>query len=87
MPTDIQGVIQRKVNEVDDINFAEILYTDSQGRPEYMCQAAPGTLSSAASWRIRKITYTGETKEVTTWADGNDKFDNIADNYASLTYT
>ena len=44
MPTDIQGVIQRKVNEVDDINFATILFKDGMGRPEYVCQAAPGTL-------------------------------------------
>lgn len=49
----------------------------------YTCEAMPGSLSSAAKWRIsKKVTSTG----VTTWADGDGNFDNVADNRAALTY-
>ena len=50
----------------------------------YFCEAPVGVLSSEAGWRISRLTTaTGETK----WADGNTKYDNIADNRASLTYS
>jgi hypothetical protein len=50
----------------------------------YICEAAPGTASSAALWRICKVTdATGNT----VWADGNGNFDNVADNRASLSYS
>lgn len=49
----------------------------------YFCEAPAGILSSEAGWRISEFTAsTGELK----WADGNTKYDNIADNRASLTY-
>lgn len=52
----------------------------------YVCEALPGTLSSAASWRIKRISVSGTVTTVS-WADGNSSFDNIADNRASLSYS
>ena len=52
----------------------------------YQCQAEPGTLTSAAKWRIRKILKVGTVTTIS-WADGNTEFDNIADNRAILTYS
>jgi hypothetical protein len=53
----------------------------------YRGEAAPGSATSAAVWRIRKLTF-GPGDDVTiTWADGNSSFDNVWDNRAALTYT
>lgn len=51
----------------------------------YVGEADPGTATSAASWRVKKIDTTSGT--TVTWADGNASFDNIYDNRASLTYS
>ncbi len=51
----------------------------------YLGEADPGTLESAASWRIKKIDTTDDI--VITWADGNNNYDNIWDNRLSLTYS
>lgn len=52
---------------------------------QYVGSAAPGTPTSANTWRIQKIDST--TGTVVTWADGNTNFDNIWDNRESLTYS
>lgn len=52
----------------------------------YKGEAAPGASTSAAQWRIAKITTTGNDIDIT-WADGNTGFDNIWDNRASLSYS
>lgn len=51
----------------------------------YIGEADPGVASSAASWRIKKMTIVGTVTAIA-WADGNGNFDNIWDNRASLTY-
>ena len=49
----------------------------------YFCEAPVGVDTDEAGWRISELTVsTGETK----WADGDTKYDNIADNRAHLTY-
>lgn len=55
------------------------------GAVTYYGKAKPGTLTSAAAWQIRKIDESSGTE--ITWADGEDSFDNIWDNYASLSYS
>lgn len=50
----------------------------------YSGDAAPGTATSAASWRIQRLTKADSTL---LWADGNANFDNVWDNYASLSYS
>lgn len=51
----------------------------------YFGWAAPGTATSAASWRIQRMSVSG-TVTTMEWADGNVTSDNIWDNRASLTY-
>ena len=55
----------------------------------YRGEAAPGTATSAALWRIRKITIdnSGEGDVVTTWAGDTADFDKIWDNRLGLSYT
>jgi hypothetical protein len=55
----------------------------------YIGEAAPGTLSSAASWRIQRITFItpGEDDAEIEWADGDSDFNNVWNNRASLTYS
>lgn len=50
----------------------------------YVGEAEPGTATSAASWRVKRMTIADAT---IVWADGNSNFDNIWDNRASLTYS
>ena len=53
----------------------------------YYGYANPGTATSAASWRIMKMDKSADPDFTITWADGNDNYDNIWDNRASLTYS
>jgi len=50
----------------------------------YLGEAAIGSATSAAVWRVRKIDKTSDM--VITWADGDDLFDNVWDDRVSLTY-
>ena len=50
----------------------------------YVGEALPGTATSAALWRVQRITVANNT---ILFADGNAKFDNIWDNYATLSYS
>jgi hypothetical protein len=68
----------------DELPLALIVDSATTAGYTYICEALPGTLSSAAGWRIQKIT---DATGTTVWADGNAKFDNVADNRASLTYS
>lgn len=51
----------------------------------YIGEAPVGSPTSRAIWRIKRMTLTGNNFDID-WADGNDDFDNIWDNRASLTY-
>ena len=58
-----------------------IIATD--GTYTYICKALAGTATSEASWQIKRIEdETGNT----TWCDSNTVFDNVQDNYSTLTY-
>lgn len=52
----------------------------------YIGEAKPGTLTSASSWRIRRIETTGGLREIY-FANGQDKFNQVWDDRASLTYS
>jgi hypothetical protein len=52
----------------------------------YIGEAQPGTATSAASWRVKRVVFTGDDS-TTLFADGNSNFDNIWDNRASLSYS
>lgn len=51
----------------------------------YIGEAAVGTATSAASWRIKRMTDTGDL--VIDWADGDDSFDNVWADRATLSYS
>lgn len=53
----------------------------------YLGQAVPGTDTSAAGWRIQKLTFGVDGDVSSQWADGNASFDNIWDDRASLSYS
>jgi len=55
-------------------------------RPEYVGDAAPGTKTSVAKWRIKKIGYSGNASVSTLFAGGTAEFDKIWDNRASYSY-
>lgn len=57
------------------------------GLPEYIGLASPGTATSAASWQIRKLTYSGTNVTELNFADGNLNFDNVWDDHATLSYS
>lgn len=61
---------------------------NADGLLEYICEAEPGVVTSAATWRIRKLVYdsTGFNTQVI-WANGNRFFNNIQDNYATYSYS
>ena len=60
----------------------------ANGKLEYLCEAEPASATSAVVWRIRKFVYdsAGFLTQVL-WADGDRKFDNVQDNYATLSYS
>lgn len=51
----------------------------------YQGWADPTAATSAASWKIRRISISGTVTRIQ-WADGDLSFDNVWDNRASLTY-
>ena len=69
---------------------AQTVRTDTDGAtPEtiYRGKANPGTATSAASWRVERIVIAGDGDVSILFADGNDSYDNIWDNRASLSYS
>lgn len=52
----------------------------------YLGNAVAGTATNSATWKIRRITETGDDA-VIEYADGNAAFDNVWDNRASLSYS
>jgi len=63
----------------------KILYDDAT-TVEYFGWAAVGTATSAASWKIMRISYTGNDF-VIEWAEGSASYTNIWDNRATtVTY-
>lgn len=54
----------------------------------YVGKAAIGTATSAALWQVKKIDESGTPQTlVITWADGDDSYNNVWDNRASLSYS
>lgn len=76
---DPSGVVKRKVTGNLAVKIVE------SGTTTYVGKAATGSATSSAVWQVQKIDESSGT--IVTWADGNDEFDNIFDNYASLSYS
>ncbi len=65
--------------------FAVII--DESGDLTYVGHADPGTATSAALWRIRRLDASSDPDLTIMWADGDDSFDNVWDNRATLSYS
>jgi hypothetical protein len=78
-PLDVQGTFYSTTAQ-----YAVIADDVTTGGVVYVGYADPGTPTSAAGWRIKKIQTSNYP--ITTWADGNTNFDNVYDNRVSLTY-
>lgn len=50
----------------------------------YLGEAEPGSDTEAPVWRIQRIDTTSGVEVL--WADGDDKFDNVFEDYATLSY-
>jgi len=50
----------------------------------YICEAVPGTATSAAAWRVQRVSVSGTVTTIRYAGAG--AFNQIADNRASLTY-
>lgn len=66
------------VTRVDDTTTANVTYIGKA------VLTGSAIATSSAVWQVQKVDET--TGTVVTWADGNNKYDNIWDNRASLTY-
>jgi hypothetical protein len=66
-----------------------IIVLDASGRAQYICEAAPGSATSAAVWRIRLLTYDATTGALTNqqWAGGSNAYKNVQTTYASYSYS
>lgn len=62
-----------------------IQYEEASATITYIGEADAGTATSAASWRIKRMSTASGI--VITWADGNTNFDNVWNNRASLSYS
>lgn len=69
-----EAMYSRKVDMVSDSEL-------------YKGEALPGTLSSAGSWRICKITFAVDGDINLTWADGTDAFTKVWDSRLVYTYS
>lgn len=67
---------------VNDFGSALSLRMDEVGTDLYVGESQPGTATSAASWRIKKVSDTAVQ-----WADGDTLFNNVWDNHLSLSYS
>lgn len=63
-----------------------IRYDAASSTTHYVGEAAIGQSESAPQWRIFRLTFAGESLDLK-WADGNDLFDNVWADRASLTYS
>ena len=81
--SDAQGnlVRQQTIGHPKAIKIDEVDSTTT-----YIGLANIGTLTSAASWQIRKIGVSG-TVTTFTWADGDENYDNVWNDRVSLSYS
>ena len=72
------------LEQVTDRNLA-LRYDEVDANTAYLGLAPINSANSAPVWQIKKLDYS--TGVDVRWADGNQSFDNVWDNRASLNYT
>lgn len=71
---------------VDGIQLALNL-DDAGSGITYVGEATPGSVNSAAVWRIKRLDETVADDLTILWADGNASFDNVWNDRAGLSYS
>lgn len=71
----------------DEVPLSKRVDFNIDGNLAYIGEANPGTLDSAASWRIKYLEIFSDDDVAITWASGNDNFDKIWDNRTGYTYS
>lgn len=71
---------------VDQAEYATQI-DEAAGSITYVGKAAIGTATSAAAWQVYRMDESGDPELIILWADGDNNFDNIWDNRASLSYS
>jgi hypothetical protein len=74
------GQAFQRVNKAD-----ELIFVDDTGTYVYIGNATPGTATSAASWKIKRVTTTNPVK--VEYAAGTSFYNQIWDNRTSLSYS
>jgi len=59
---------------------------DASATITYVGDAAVGLSESSAAWRIKRLQTSGTVLKIT-WADGNENYDNVWTDRASLSYS
>lgn len=70
-----------------DKPYTTLLDYNGGNAPVYVGEAAPGSATSAAAWKIKRLSYSGDNLTAVEWADGDTQYDNIWDNRASISYS
>lgn len=71
----------------EKINLIAQMDHDSSDNMIYLALAQAGSAKSAAVWQIRQFNYTSSVLKNWLWADGDQKFDNIYDDRATLSFS
>jgi hypothetical protein len=68
------------------IQYSKLI--DFDGTFTYIAEALPGTSTSSATWRIKRVYEDPTTKDITIlWADGTNNFAKVWDNRLGYTYS
>lgn len=74
-----------KPSQFDGGESLQELIDQANATTTYFGTALSGEATSAATWRIQRMSVSG-TVTTFSWANGNDQYDNVWDDRASLTY-
>lgn len=87
--TKVSGVwnLQGNVGEVAQTTRSDTIDPTVFPEVTYRGDATPGTATSAAAWRVQRLTLQSDGDVEVLFADGNDSYDNIWDNRLSLSYS
>ena len=85
----VDGVAEVEVNTAGILSEARyknyLLQVDTVGNVTYLGYAQPGTVTSSATWAIKRIIETGNDASIM-WADGDRVYDNTWDDRLILSY-
>jgi YD repeat-containing protein len=69
-------------------NYTQLIEYDGNGNAIYIGGALPGTAQASTGWQIKRLSYDGSgNMTAMEWADGDDNYDNVWGDRASLSYS